>query len=264
MPAISNPALQIKATDFKQPNVYQEFTVTFEHADMGFVGVGCSYLGNVEASWDRAAAELVEPWSPQRLEEHYKALAPPKGLELQRDEKLDVLVIRGLWNRLHRIDEALSPLNDKTVVSSAYTTFHQQQDTQLSGFKLDWQPLFTQDVVVLANVETRGLGLGQVRMIGEFVQQGGGLVSSRREHHPRAKRSTAIPAGRATTTGSLPAPARPSSRISDTARPISLARRKAKLAERSGGRRRWPRMVRPDELRETRQLADDLLQRSCV
>ena len=59
---------------------------------------------------------------------------------------------------------------------SAYTTFHQQHDTQLSGFKLDWRPLFTQDVIVLANVETRGLGLGQVRMIGEFVRQGGGLV----------------------------------------------------------------------------------------
>jgi uncharacterized membrane protein len=103
-------------------------------------------------------------------------MAPPQGLKLQRDETLDVLVIRGLWNRLYRIDDALSPLGDKTVVSSAYTTFHQQQDTQLSGFKLDWQPLFTQDVVVLANVETRGLGLGQVRMIGEFVQQGGGLV----------------------------------------------------------------------------------------
>lgn len=29
---------------------------------------------------------------------------------------------------------------------------------------------------MLANVETRGLGLGQVRMIGEFVQQGGSLV----------------------------------------------------------------------------------------
>jgi len=61
-------------------------------------------------------------------------------------------------------------------MANTYTTFHQQQDTQLSGFKLDWQPLFTQDVVVLANVETRGLGLGQVRMIGEFVQQGGSLV----------------------------------------------------------------------------------------
>jgi hypothetical protein len=176
VPAIHNPTLEIKATDFKKPNVYQDFTVPFEHADMGFVGVGCHYVGNVEASWDRAVAELVEPWSPQRLQEHYKGMAPPAGLQLQRDAKLDVLVIRGLWNRLYRIDEALAPLGDKAAVSSAYTTFHQQQDTQLSGFKLDWQPLFTQDVIVLANVETRGLGLGQVRMIGEFVRQGGGLV----------------------------------------------------------------------------------------
>ena len=59
VPAIHNPTLEIKATDFKKPNVYQDFTVTFEHADMGFVGVGCNYLGNVEASWDRA----VRNWS---------------------------------------------------------------------------------------------------------------------------------------------------------------------------------------------------------
>ncbi len=176
VPAIHNPSLEIKATDFKKPNVYQDFTVPFEHADMGFMGVGCNYLGNAEASWDRAVAELVEPWSDQRLAEHYKGMAPPAGLQFQRDDKLNVLVMRGLWNRLYRIDEALAPLGENAVVNSAYTTFHQQQDTQLSGFKLDWQPLFTQDVVVLANVETRGLGLGQVRMIGEFVRQGGGLV----------------------------------------------------------------------------------------
>ncbi len=176
VPKVSNPTLDIKATDFKKPNVYQDFVLPFEHADMGFMGVGCNYMGNVEASWDRAVLELVEPWSEERLVEHYKGMAPPAGLQLQRDDKLNVLVIRGLWNRLYHIDESVASFGDKTAVSNAYTTFHQQQDTQLSGFKLDWQPLFTQDVIVLANIETRGLGLGQVRMIGEFVRQGGGLV----------------------------------------------------------------------------------------
>ena len=176
VPKLSNPTLDIKATDFKKPNVYQDFVLPFEHADMGFMGVGCNYMGNVEASWDRAVLELVEPWSEERLVEHYKGMAPPAGLQLQRDDKLNVLVIRGLWNRLYHIDESVARFGDKTAVSNAYTTFHQQQDTQLSGFKLDWPPLFTQDVIVLANIETRGLGLGQVRMIGEFVRQGGGLV----------------------------------------------------------------------------------------
>ena len=102
-------------------------------------------------------------------------MAPPAGLQFQRNDKLDVLVMRGLWNRLYHIDEARRRWA-KAAISTAYTTFHQQQDTQLSGFKLDWQPLFTQDVVVLANIETRGLGLGAGADVGEYVRQGGGLV----------------------------------------------------------------------------------------
>ena len=70
----------------------------------------------------------------------------------------------------------MASLGDKALLNNAYTTFHQQHGTQLSGFKLDWEPLFTQDAIVIADVETRGLGLGQVQMIGEFVKQGGGLV----------------------------------------------------------------------------------------
>jgi uncharacterized membrane protein len=85
-------------------------------------------------------------------------------------------VVRGLWDRLYHIEDALKLLPGKTAITDAYTSFHPQQDTQLSGFKLDWGPLFTQDAIVLANVETRGLGLGQVRMVEGFVRQGGGLL----------------------------------------------------------------------------------------
>ncbi len=173
VPKLNNPTLIVKATDFAKPNVYQDFTVTFEHADMGYLGVGCTYLGDVDGSWCRAVLELNAPWSDARLIEHYKGMAPPPGLQFAKHDKPNVLVIRGLWNRLYHIDEALG---DAANITTAYTTFHQQHDTQLSGFKLDWQPLFTQDVVVLANIETRGLALGQVRMFGEHVRQGGGLV----------------------------------------------------------------------------------------
>jgi uncharacterized membrane protein len=184
VPPLKNPTLTVKATDFKAPRTYQGFTIPFEYSDQGFLGVGCSYVGGtvgthprgVEGWWDRATLELVEPWSRERLLAHYAGFAPPKGLALRRDGALDVLVVRGLWNRHYRIDEALRKLPGKVKATSAYTTYHPQHDTQLKGFTLDWEPLFTQDVVVLANIETRGLGLGQVRMIGEFVKQGGGVV----------------------------------------------------------------------------------------
>ena len=184
VPMVKNPTLTVKATDFAKPNAYQDFTVPFEYPDQGFVGVGCSYVGSTEGthrthvggSWDRATLELVEPWTAERLIEHYAGFAPPKGLALRSDPALDVLVVRGLWNRHYRIDEALEKLGGEVNAASAYTTYHPQHDTQLKGFDLDWEPLFGQDVVVLANIETRGLGLGQVRMMAEWVRQGGGLV----------------------------------------------------------------------------------------
>lgn len=176
VPKLPNPTLVVKATDFAQPNVYQDFTIPFEHADQGFLGVGCRYLGGVVGWWDRVTLELVEPWSEERLLEHYAGFAPPENLARTKDDTLDVLLIRGLFNRLYRLDEAMAKIPGPVKATSAYTTYHPQHDTQLVGYQLDWEPLFRQDVLVLANVETRGLGLGQVRMIEEWVKQGGGLV----------------------------------------------------------------------------------------
>jgi len=173
---LSNPTLIVKANDFIKPNVYQDFTVPFEHSDVGFLGVGCRYIGGVDGSWDRTILELIEPWTKERLLQHYAKLTPLKDLAIKRDDTLDVLVVKGLWNRIYHVDDSLAKLTDKTKITNAYTTYHPQHDTQLKGFALDWEPIFTQDVIVLTNIEARGLGLGQVRMIEEFVRQGGGLV----------------------------------------------------------------------------------------
>jgi len=184
VPMLKNPTLTVKASDFKAPNAYQDFTVGFEYPDQGFMGVGCEYVGStigvhpkqVDGWWDRVTLQLIEPWTRERLEQHYAGFTPPKGLALRRDETLDLLLVRGLWNRHYRLDQAIARLPGQVNATAAYTTYHPQHDTQLKGFTLDWEPLFAQDVVVFANVETRGLGLGQVRMIGEWVRQGGTLL----------------------------------------------------------------------------------------
>ena len=176
VPKLSNPTRILKATDFKAPGVYQDFEVPFEHSDVGFLGVNCSYLGAVESWWDRVTLELVEPWTADRLIQHYAGFRSPPGLAPTPHDGVNVLVVRGLWNRLYRVDEAAARLPGTVTVSSAYTTYHPQHDTRLSGFDLNWQPLYSQDVVVLANVETRGLGLGQVRMLEQWVKDGGRLV----------------------------------------------------------------------------------------
>jgi hypothetical protein len=89
VPKLPNPTLEVKATDFEKPDTYQDVSIPFERADMGFLGVSCTYLGNVEGSWDRVVLELVEPWTDQRLIEHYEGMAQPQGLELKHDDTLD-------------------------------------------------------------------------------------------------------------------------------------------------------------------------------
>lgn len=164
----------IKGTDFKQPNVYRDFSVTLNHPDVGFHGFGGTYLGT-EMWWDSTTVELIRPWTEQELADYYQGLAPPEGLKRTGDQNLDVLLVRGAWNRMYHLDDALNRLGPVTV-TNAYTKYNFQADTQFTGFDLTWESIFKQDVAVLANVETRGLGLGQVRMIQKRVQDGGGLV----------------------------------------------------------------------------------------
>jgi uncharacterized membrane protein len=87
-----------------------------------------------------------------------------------------VVFVRGLWNRVYRLDEAAERLPQGTKISNAYSGYSQNSDTRLTGFNLDWASIYKQDVMVLANVETRGITLGQVKIIQKWVQDGGSLI----------------------------------------------------------------------------------------
>ncbi|OPZ73960.1 MAG: hypothetical protein BWY79_02187 [Actinobacteria bacterium ADurb.Bin444] len=139
------------------------------------MGCGVSYLGNVQGWWDNLTIDLIRPWTDQELADFYKNFRRPEGLTKVENGALDVLVVRGLFNRLYRIDAAVKTLPNSEQYD-AYTAYHPQRGTTLSGYQWDWKPLWDLDVVVLANVETKGLNYGQVLLLSEWVKDGGGLL----------------------------------------------------------------------------------------
>ncbi len=105
--------------------------------------------------------------------DHYRSFRRPEGLSRTDSGALDVLVVRGLFNRQYQLDAAIQSIAGAKR-TDAYTSYHQQTGTTLQGYAWDWQPLWDQDVIVLADVETKGMNYGQVLMLSEWVKDGGG------------------------------------------------------------------------------------------
>ncbi len=165
----------LKGTDFAKPNVYQSFTAELDYADYGFMGCGVNFLGGAQGWWDSLTVDLIRPWTDAELAEYYKSFTRPEGLARTPRAAPQVLVVRGLFNREYRIDDAIRTRPDAHQFD-AYTSYGQQQGTLLTGYKWDWKPLWDLDVIVLADVETKGLNSGQVLMLSEWVKDGGGLL----------------------------------------------------------------------------------------
>ncbi|MDO9542637.1 MAG: LamG-like jellyroll fold domain-containing protein [Kiritimatiellia bacterium] len=179
---INNPVRHIYANEFTQPNVYQDFTVDFQYPDIGFVVFKAQYFYNnsktdTPVTWDYVRAERIRDWTPQELANYYanylaQVTQPSAPV---RDGNLDVLLARGLWNRKYRLDEVTQnlPATTKTV----YAPYNSNRGIEWRGYDMvNWQPLFSNDVVVLANIEAGGIGWGQAEMFHQYVNRGGGLV----------------------------------------------------------------------------------------
>jgi len=165
----------LRAADFGQAGVYETFSVEFDYADCGFMSCNTNYLGGVTGWCDSLTVDLLRPWSDQELVDHYRSFRRPEGLSRTESGALDVLVLRGLFNRQYQLDAAIQAIAGAKR-TDAYTSYHRQKGTTLQGYTWDWQPLWDQDVIVLADVETKGMNYGQVMMLSEWVKDGGGLL----------------------------------------------------------------------------------------
>src|SRR5262249_60693248 len=82
----------------------------------------------------------------------------------------------GLGTRLYGLDTAMAQLPGQVTHSTAYTAYNVITGLSLKGCNLDWTLLYSKDVLVLTNVETRGLSYGHVKMIQQWVREGGSLM----------------------------------------------------------------------------------------
>jgi hypothetical protein len=176
VPQLQGDVLRLKATDFAAPKKYQDFTVYFQHSDVGFEEARFLHHGGSTEIWfDSVTVDLVRPWTDAELAAHYAGLAQPAGLTRTPHDTTETLMVRGLFNRLYHVDEALAGV-PKLNLNTAYTSYGGQNGLVIKGIDWDWAPLWQQDVIILNNVETKGLSYGQMLMLREWVKQGGGLL----------------------------------------------------------------------------------------
>ena len=176
VPQLQGDVLRLRSTDFAAANKYLEFTTHFQHSDVGFEEARFIHHGGATEIWfDRVTIDLVRPWTDAELAAHYASLARPAGLARVKHETTETLMVRGLYNRLYKVDEALAS-QPKLNLTTAYTSYGGQAGLVLKGIDWDWASLWKQDVIILNNVETKGLGYAQMMMLREWVKEGGGLL----------------------------------------------------------------------------------------
>jgi hypothetical protein len=174
--ALGSKPLLLKGTDFAKPNVYQEFTVTFDHPDCGYHALNASYLGEGTVSWDKTELQYVGPWKTEDFDDYYTKVNRPGSLEREPRDAPAVLLVRGPWNRLYKVDEALKSAGPVGDVSNGYIYFDFQNGTRVVGYTYTWESMFAQDVAVLIDAGVGGLGYAPCKMTREWVKDGGGLV----------------------------------------------------------------------------------------
>ncbi len=102
--------------EFKARNKYQDFTVYFNQTDTGFREPRVINHGATTLWWDKVTIELVEPWTEAQLAAHYQSFAKPAGITREKHDGLNVLAVRGLYNRLYHIDDAVAALPGAKLV----------------------------------------------------------------------------------------------------------------------------------------------------
>jgi hypothetical protein len=176
VPQLQGDVLRLRATDFAAANKYEEFTTYFQHSDVGFEEARFLHHGGSTEIWfDRVTIDLVKPWTDAELAAHYAGLAKPAGLTWAKHDTTEALMVRGLYNRLYHVDEALAG-QPKLNLATAYASYGGQAGLVIKGLDWDWGPLWKQDVIILNNLETKGLSYGQMLMLREWVKEGGGLL----------------------------------------------------------------------------------------
>ncbi len=188
--AAGDNLIYLKASDFKQPNVYQAFEYHWSYYEHAYMVMAVNWHGVKDLWWGGAETRLVEPFSDDTLLEiwrnpppaRYYVPFPPTNAPLPQIPA-DVVVRRGV-PRVHMVEgiyfdrfgveEAVRQMSGATLTES---------ETRSGGQTADICPnfptvaeLMEHNVLVLADVDIRRLGVLRRYAIKEFVSCGGGLL----------------------------------------------------------------------------------------
>ena len=186
-----NGEIHLKPKDFKQVGVYQEFTYDWEFYEQGYMVVAGTSYGKHDFWWGGFTTQLIEPFTDSVLLEKWKTPLPPnpnnppfppKGLtvppvipsgDLPRDG-LRVHVVEGMFYDRFGLEEAIRKTAGATLTESETLSGGQVPD--IAPKFPTTEELFKHNVLVLANVDIRRLGVLRRYVIREFVNRGGGLL----------------------------------------------------------------------------------------
>ena len=107
-----------------------------------------------------------------------KKLFKPVSIEKVFNDKLDVLVVNGLFSPHWKIKETLSKFPETHVVNSNHRVPVNSPDCigELSYFPEDYKDLMSYDIIILINIPAGAIGeIGQ-EYLKDFVKYGGALI----------------------------------------------------------------------------------------
>ena len=170
--------LTIRGTDFKAPNVYQEFSIEILKGECGFGDWGAFTTGVIPVWYDGFTVTQVSQLTTDEL---LPLLAPnPKPPDLPfTNDVLRIHETHGVYLECWQVREAVAQLAAGRAPGAAWTQSYlhvHPQGTNLKDYLTEWKQLYAQSVVVLDNTPTKALGLRNALMLKQFVEDGGCLV----------------------------------------------------------------------------------------
>jgi hypothetical protein len=181
----------LKPSDFKEPNVYQTFEYRWEYYEYSFMVAFVNWLGSGNLWWGGIETQLVEPFSDDKLmsiwrnppkQNFYKPF-PPEDVHWPDipDSKTvksgppRVHMVEGMYFDRFGIEEAIRRTTGANLTESETLSGSQVADI-CPNFPSVEKLFGNHNVIVLANVDIRRLGVLRRYVIKEFVERGGGLL----------------------------------------------------------------------------------------
>lgn len=160
------------ATDFKNPNQFEEFSIDFLRPPRGGMQYLCTWHGKVDLWVDTFAVTELKRLPDRELVTMYGEVP---GGEVKPDSKGGLFVLRGPSFPLYRVDEVAKELGT-TVTRTACISTPGGNSILTPPFPTDPAELSGLRAVVLADVDAECLGFQGRDALRKFVEAGGKLV----------------------------------------------------------------------------------------